>query len=155
MYVHAIAEGTGGEFDVVAPALDPLGRWWTAEGQAVIEATLNTLPADVEQVFLVGLSNGGVGATEVLLHPKLAGRFAGVVLVSGVGEVPELQRAPPTRVLLVTGSKDPRFSGAWVGEQVKSLERSGVEVTWFTWPADHFLLLTHSTEWTSRFLAWR
>lgn len=155
LYVHAIAEGTRGEFDVVAPALDPLGGWWTERGLAVIEATLNTLPADVERVYLVGLSNGGIGATEVLQHPKLAQRFDGVVLVSGVGDVSELSAAPPTKVLLVSGSEDPRFTGTWVAQQVRTLREAGAEVTWASWPADHFLLLTHSKEWTSRFLAWR
>ena len=32
---------------------------------------------------------------------------------------------------------------------------AGAQVTWSSLPADHFLLLTHATEWTSRFLAWR
>ena len=26
---------------------------------------------------------------------------------------------------------------------------------WASWPADHFLVLTHAKEWTQRFLAWR
>jgi predicted esterase len=155
LYVHAIAEGTRGEFDIVAPALDPLGGWWTPPGLAVIEATLDSLPADVERVYLVGLSNGGIGATEVLSHPKLARRFEGVVLVSGVGDTSELTEAPRTKVLLVSGSNDPRFTGTWVAQQVASLKQTGAEVTWASWPADHFLLLTHAREWTSRFLAWR
>ena len=155
LYVHAMAEGTKGEFDIVAPALDPLGGWWTERGQSVIEATLDSLPPDVDRVYLVGLSNGGIGATEVLQHPKLAKRFAGVVLVSGVGDVSDFTAAPPTKVLLVSGSEDPRFTGTWVAQQVKSLRETGAQVTWASWPADHFLLLTHSKEWTSRFLAWR
>jgi predicted esterase len=157
LYVHAIAEGTRGEFDVVAPALDPLGAWWSERGQAVIEATLDCLPADVDRdrVYLVGLSNGGIGATTTLLDRELTRRFAGVVLISGVGDVPELTRPPPTPVLLVSGSKDPRFPGEWVHEQFEALKRGGAEVTWATWPADHFLVLTCSKEWTGRFLAWR
>ncbi|MFO0599966.1 MAG: hypothetical protein U0228_31945 [Myxococcaceae bacterium] len=157
LYVEAIARGTHGDFDVIAPALDPLGAWWTPRGQAVITRTLDALPDDVDrtQVYLVGLSNGGIGASATLAHPAVAKRFAGVVLLSGVGELDELTHPPPTRVLLISGTRDVRFRGEWVSSQFDALTALGADVTWRRFDADHFLLLTHATEWTSAFEAWR
>ena len=156
LYVRAVAEGTGGQFEVIAPALDPLGAWWTERGQAVLAHTLDTLPPEVDraQVYLVGLSNGGVGASAVLFEPALARRFAGVVLVSGLGELSQLEAPPPTRVLVVSGTNDPRFRGEWVTDQHQQLVRLGADVTWQTWRADHFLLLTHAAQWTHAFIEW-
>lgn len=156
LYVLALAEGTNGEFEIIAPALDLTGAWWTERGQAVIARTLETLPPEVdrERVFLIGLSNGGIGASTVLLHPRLAKRFAGVVLLSGVGELQDLEGPPPTRVLLVSGTNDPRFAGEWVADQHAQLVSLGTDVTWQTYRADHFLLLTHSVEWARAFVDW-
>lgn len=58
-------------------------------------------------------------------------------------------------MVLVSGSKNPRFTGASIGDQDRSLRQAGAELTWASWPADHFLVLTHAEEWLSRFLAWR
>jgi predicted esterase len=156
LYVRAVAEGTKGEFDVVAPALDLTGAWWTERGQAVIAHTLDTLPPEVDRsrVYLVGLSNGGIGASSVLLRPALAKRFAGVVLLSGAGELETLASAPPTRVLIISGTRDWRFRGDWVAAQHAQLEAVGADVTWETFAADHFLALTHADAWTRAFTTW-
>ncbi|MBL8916951.1 MAG: hypothetical protein JNM17_39975 [Archangium sp.] len=156
LYVRALAEGTRGEFEIIAPALDLTGAWWTERGQAVIAHTLDTLPPEVdrERVFLIGLSNGGIGASTVLLHPRLAKRFAGVVLLSGIGELQGLEAPPPTRVLLVSGTDDPRFSGDWLEDQHQQLVALGADITWKTYRADHFLLLTHTQLWTRAFVEW-
>jgi predicted esterase len=156
LYVRAVVDGTHGEFDVIAPALDPLGAWWTERGQAVIAHTLDTLPPEVDRsrVYLIGLSNGGIGASEVLLHAELARRFAGVVLLSGAGRLETLEQAPPTRVLMLSGTRDWRFQGDWVAEQHAQLEALGADVTWKTFEADHFLLLTHTAAWARAFTDW-
>ncbi|MFT3712505.1 MAG: hypothetical protein QM817_33070 [Archangium sp.] len=156
LYVRAVADGTHGEYDVIAPALDPLGEWWTERGQAVIAHTLDTLPPEVDRsrVYLIGLSNGGIGASAVLQHPKLAKRFAGVVLLSGAGSLEDLESAPPTRVLMISGTRDWRFQGDWVADQHGQLAALGTDVTWRTFDADHFLLLTHTEQWTRAFTEW-
>lgn len=153
LYVRAIVTGTHGAFDVVAPALDPLGAWWTPRGQAVLRATLDALPPEVDRahVYLVGLSNGGIGATQAL--PAGAG-FAGVVLLSGIDALPAEVALDGRRVLVLSGADDPRFPLTFVEQQAAQLSAQGAEVTLQTFPADHFLILTRSDAWTRAFTRW-
>ncbi len=137
-YVSVMARALAGRAVLVAPALDVGARWDSARGTAVVEATLRTLPPRVDRrrVVLVGLSNGSIfGAVH-------AHRFAGAVLVSGIGEA---RRGP---VVAVSGGRDLRVPLEAVREGVVQLQRSGVEASLVEVPqADHGLLLTHPEAW--------
>lgn len=155
-YMSNLARHLGDRFIIVAPALDNVGVWRSRKGQEVLRATLASLPsrADRSRVFLVGLSNGGVGATTALLDPELRGAFAGFVLLSGVGVLPQEARLEGARVLVVTGQQDPRFPLSYVLAQIKALHHAGANVDALTLPATHALVFTHAETWISHFGEW-
>ena len=92
-YLRAMVESElGKRFVILAPALDNQGVWSSERGLAVVERLVSDqLPAEVdrERAYLVGLSNGSIGATAVLSRPELMARFKGAALISGVGAVDE------------------------------------------------------------------
>ena len=155
-YVSNLARHLGDRFIIVAPALDNVGVWRSRKGQEVLRSTLASLPprADRSRVFLVGLSNGGVGATTTLLDPELRSAFAGFVLLSGVGSLPASARLEGARVLVVTGKQDPRFPYSYVVAQTNALQRAGASVDALALPATHALVLTHAAEWIGHFEEW-
>jgi len=157
LYLRAIAESPIGQrFVVAAPVLDNEGAWNTPRGLAVLDRFVEQLPdvVDRSQIYLVGLSNGAVGATDVLRHPELRGRFRGIVLISGIAAVDPHGVVADGRVLVLAGARDPRFPPAWVGQQVRALRSVGAAVEVAELDADHYLILTHAPQWTERFLAW-
>ena len=57
------------------------GAWWSSEGERTLRTTVQALKtAGAKRIVLMGLSNGGIGATR--LSPKMRGTFAGLVLFS-------------------------------------------------------------------------
>lgn len=157
-YLRAIVESDiGKRFVVVAPALDNAGVWSDQRGLDVVERlVVDQLPPEVDRshVYLVGLSNGSVGATAMLLRPRLRALFKGAVLVSGVGEVDPRIAIDGTRVLLIAGVRDPIFPYDWEKHQAEALRTAGAQVDLTGLDADHYLILTHAPEWTARFLEW-
>jgi predicted esterase len=64
------------------PSTRWVGDWWTSDGQATVERTIDLVRArGAKHVVLAGLSNGGYGASR--LAPRLRGKISGLVLVSG------------------------------------------------------------------------
>jgi predicted esterase len=92
----------------VCPATTFAGRWWTADGERTLRATLANLDArHIRRVFLAGLSNGAIGAS--LLALRVERRFEGLILISGASGNGG-SRGLPT--LVVHGSDDTRISAA-------------------------------------------
>ena len=155
-FVEVMARGLQERFLIVAPALDPVGAWRSQRGQAVLQATLDGLPprADRSRVYLVGLSNGALGAVEAMMTPALRAQFAGVVLVSGIGFVPPALALEGTRVLVVAGDEDTRFPIEFVTARTAELRARGADVEAVTLPAGHGLILSHTSEWLAAFERW-
>lgn len=147
-YLESITRATGGTYDIIAPVLDPSGYWWSAHGLAVVEEVLQHLPPDVDRVFLLGLSNGGVGASAVLQDAHLTKRLSGVVLISGVGELKQRPRVP---LLMISGKRDSHFTYSSVSIQAYAAEALGAAPRTVWLQADHFLILTHTAEWGQAF----
>lgn len=64
------------------PSTNWTGSWWTSEGQATLEQTIDILHArGAKRIVLAGLSNGGYGASR--LAPRIRGKIAALVLISG------------------------------------------------------------------------
>ncbi|MDI1450686.1 hypothetical protein [Polyangium sp. 6x1] len=154
-YVRVLHQAFGDRFVIVAPFLDSTGAFWTPRGKAVVSALVTKhLPPEVDRsrVFLVGLSNGAVGATAILQDPELSRQFRGFVLVSGIGEV--AQPSAGANVLLIAGTKDTRFPLDHMQNTAESLRGSGARVEIETFPADHFLWLSHAREMTAVIDGW-
>jgi pimeloyl-ACP methyl ester carboxylesterase len=124
----------------LCPALSAEGRWARGDGPRRVRAVLDGVAArGIDRVFLVGLSNGAVGAAA--LAPGLARRIDGLVLISG-GSAPDL----PLPTLVIHGTED-RMARTPALVRRPGLERA-------TWRSDHFLLLRERAAVTDRLAQW-
>jgi predicted esterase len=153
-YVETIGRALAGRWLVVAPALDPVGAWRTKRGQAVLRETLAQLPprADRSRVFLVGLSNGAVGALQAARAEDVRRQLAGLAVISGIAWAGDALSG--LRVLVVAGKNDPRFPIAFVEEKTAELGKAGAVVDALTLDASHALVLSHADTWVSKFATW-
>jgi predicted esterase len=163
LYMAALAGSElGSRFAIIAPFLDNTGRWWTPEGEAVVRDLVeHHLPSTVdrERVFLVGLSNGAVGATALAYSPATAtkgatrGLFRGAILLSGVGNVPRGERAPAD-FLIITGAADPRFPIDAVRQGADAIRHGGAKVELHVIEGDHFVVLSRTGDVATKIAAW-
>jgi predicted esterase len=157
VYLRSLIEsGLGDDFVVLAPFFEASGRWWSAEGEAIVRDLVERrLPAaaDPGQVYLVGLSNGAIGAARLLQRPGLRGLFRGGVLLSG-SAAPAAAELRGLELLILAGSDDPRFPIEGVRRDAAELEARGAEVALEALPADHFLILSHAPALAASVRAW-
>ncbi len=155
-YLSVLAASPLGErYAIVAPALDMGGAWWEPPGRDVLSRTLDTLPPRVDRdaLWLVGLSNGAIGANRLAADPALGPRFRGTILLVG-GYQPERAPVPHGPVLLVPGIDDPRFPIAWLEAAAAAMRDAGVDVRWAPVKGDHFILFTDPEEVTGHMARW-
>jgi hypothetical protein len=144
-YVEAISNSPLGKDAVVlAPVLDPVGRWDSARGAEVVRALVDSQPGGC---WLVGLSNGAVGGWRLPARAELRGKLRGAVLLSGLGAPEPGLPAVPT--LVISGKHDLRFPFDWVRDVAAAagVAAHGLE-------ADHFLILSAKDEWTRLAAEW-
>lgn len=149
-------------FIVVCPSFG-LGDWSQPGGVEAVERArkhcVEKLEADPDRVYLVGLSNGGLGVSRAgARHPS---QYAGLVYLSGAMEshilgsdafVAGWQHRP---VLIVHGAKDRRLSKDHVDAAVSVLEWGKVRVTCRMYrDEDHFLFLSSREELFADLAAW-
>ncbi len=154
--VAAFAESAvGRDYAIVAPALDMSGYWWERPGREVLERALATLPPRVDRsrLWLVGLSNGAIGATHFGFDPELGARFRGMILLVG-GDAPSVGDVPHGPVLMVAGTGDPRFPIAGLRSVAEAFTAGGADVTLKEVPGDHFILFTATSDVTGAVGEW-
>jgi pimeloyl-ACP methyl ester carboxylesterase len=121
----------------VCPAVDFAGHWSGRDGERTLRETLAWLHGrGVEQLFLVGLSNGAVGASA--LAPRLAPQLAGLVLISGA---PAQGSSGGLPALVVHGEQDALASA---GHARTFAARTGARYAGFA--GGHFVLLLRREE---------
>lgn len=131
---HAV---DGLDLVTACPSTRFVGDWWSPEGEAILNRTVEILRArGVSRFVLAGLSNGGYGASE--LAPRMKGTFAGLILISGAQAD---QPSPGVPVLLVHGTKD---NVAPVEEARRYATKHHGELVEL--PAGHFALLVRAEE---------
>jgi pimeloyl-ACP methyl ester carboxylesterase len=117
----------------VCPSVGWKGDWWTADGEATLRATLDYLwESGVTRIYLAGLSNGAVGASE--LAYKLADPIAGLVLVSGASPDARDSGLP---ILVISGTQDERMP---IDMLRAYATRMGSNAAFIALDADHFML---------------
>ena len=144
-FVDTLAEGELGQtYAVVAPALDMSGYWWEPAGRAVLKRTLERLPEGVDRnrLWLVGLSNGAIGASHLGADPELGPLFRGVILIVG-GDLLRAGEQMTRPVLLLPGRSDERFPLGHLEKVATQLQEAGVNTTYKPLEGDHFVLFTH------------
>lgn len=139
-------------YAIVAPALGFEGDWWSEEGRSVVRRVVDTLPArvDRDRLFLVGLSNGAVGAMAVAADPELAPRFRAVVALMGGYDGFGPPRVP---CLLLAAEHDDRFDLEYLRE-VRDASVGGAAVDLLVVPGDHFALFAETVDVNAALAGW-
>ncbi len=131
----------------VCPATRFDGYWWGKNGERTLEITLDYLKdRGVQQVFLAGLSNGGIGTSR--LAPDLASEIDGLILVSGADPGAEPSGLP---VLVIHATGDERIP---VSTARRYAEQAGESGTYVEYEGDHFLLAKQADEVLPEIQAW-
>lgn len=131
---------------IIAPSYG-FGNWdedGVAAVLSAIEDAQQTVAIDPNQIYLAGLSNGGLGVSRLATeHPDL---FAGLIFISPVMATDIVDGAAfhsqwaQRPVLVISGDADRRIPIAYVERRVANLRDGGVDVTTVIYPnIDHFL----------------
>jgi predicted esterase len=129
----------------VCPATGFEGRWWAAEGERTLRATLAYVKArGISRVYLAGLSNGGIGASR--LAPRLAPSLAGLILISGAAPDGSTAGLP---TLVVQGASDANVSA---GPVRAFAARSGA--TYVELAGGHFVMMIERAEVRDAIARW-
>lgn len=145
--------GSAGNFDLpcwqVAKAVRPLGAvtvcpstvwsgWWANDdGEAIVRRSVEVLRArGATQIVLMGLSNGGIGAS--LLAPRMKGLFVGMVLFSGADPA---AASPGVPTLVIHGTKD-----SHVPAEDGELYAANTGARYVGVDAGHFAMLVRAAE---------
>ena len=112
---------------------------------------------DAEQLFIVGLSNGGTGVT--LWATMFPMTFSGLIMVSPImvdADSAEFASAVGSRpILVVHGGKDNRITPAYVESSVARMKQKGLQVQSICYPEeDHILILSSNERFHSDMLSW-
>jgi pimeloyl-ACP methyl ester carboxylesterase len=131
----------------VCPSVDWKGDWWTSNGETTLRATIDYLhKRGVTRIYLAGLSNGGVGASE--LAYKLTADIAGLILISGASPDAQDSGLP---VLVLSGRLDERMPTDMLRAYANRL---GDKVTFIAFDSDHFMLAKKSQEIQAAIESW-
>jgi pimeloyl-ACP methyl ester carboxylesterase len=129
----------------VCPATEFSGHWSGRDGERTLDETLHYLQARaIERVYLVGLSNGAVGAS--MLAPRFASSLRGLILISGA---PSAGGGGGLPTLVVQGDHDPIASAATARAFA---ERTHATVSSFD--GGHFVLMMRRDEIRNAIASW-
>ncbi len=131
----------------LCPSTDPSGQWWNEKGTAILQESLTHLhQRGVKQIYLAGLSNGGIGAS------RLADRFksdlAGLILISGADPSAKITGLP---ILVLHGQNDERIPASVAEEYFNA---SIPHSTYRLFEGDHFVLLKEAEQVQSAITDW-
>lgn len=131
----------------VCPSVGWKGDWWTADGEATLRSTIDYLHQHgVNHIYLSGLSNGGVGSSE-LAH-KLTSDISGLILISGASPDAIDSGLP---VLVLAGSNDERMPADMLHSYANHM---GANATFVELPADHFMLAKNAGQIRDVMTSW-
>lgn len=141
-----------------------MGNWDQEGGAKAVAAALDdagkSVPLDMNQIHLAGLSNGGLGVSRVAAS-ELGKRFRSLIFLSGVCDefaiatttFKDQWRGKP--VLVITGADDDRVPLEFVNGYVSSMRDSGAGIEMSTYEgADHFLFFSHRTRCLEEISHW-
>jgi len=132
-----------------------MGNWSSSETERVVQAALNTasrrVMLDAKAIHLAGLSNGGLGVSQLGSSHGL--RLRSLIFLSPVFDRSSLQSAAfareseGRRILILTGGIDDRIPLSYVEDNVVVLKAAGARATLEVLPdANHFMIFSHREE---------
>jgi predicted esterase len=132
----------------VCPATGFSGHWSERDGERTLRATIEYLHGrGLRRVYLAGLSNGAVGASE--LAPQFAPFLAGLVLISGAPAGGSAV-APGFPILVIHGERDASMPALAAHAFVARTRATYVGFE----DAGHFVLLTRRADAREAIIAW-
>lgn len=142
-----LAEAEG--FVIIAPSYG-FGNWNTAGAKTVLQAINDAkqqVNIDENQIYLAGLSNGGLGVSQLAqMAPEL---FQGLIFLSPVMDTNIVDSAPfqaawaNRPMLVISGEIDKRIPLSYVEQRITNLEHGNINVTTHIYPnEDHFLVFS-------------
>jgi predicted esterase len=152
--------GAGNRFIVLCPSygFGIYREGWVEAMDRVRSYAVDHLSADPGRIFLLGYSNGGIGAFKaVAAHPE---HYAGMILVSAVFRpdlfTPEVRAAWGERpILCLSGGRDTRISPEYSSARIQELRASGLKIAWDAYSdEDHFMLFASREAVVHRISAW-
>ena len=119
------------DFVVISPQCPP-DRWWQVhEVLALLDGVLKDLPhADLDRVYLTGLSMGGFGTWEVATREPE--RFAAIAPICGGGNPRTARRLKDMPTWAFHGDKDDVVPLSASVEMVEAVKKAGNETIEFT-----------------------
>lgn len=125
---------------------------WDHAGVDVVQRALTdvqqSIALDRDQIYLAGLSNGGLGVSQVAL--EMDQQFRGLIFISPVmhpsivdsRQFHALWNGRP--VLVISGAEDRRVPSLYVQRRIANLAAGGVNVSSSLYAgSDHFLFFSH------------
>lgn len=151
-------------FVIIAPSYG-FGSWDAAGADTVIQAIEDAgtiVDIDPERLYLAGLSNGGLGVSQVAAN--YPDRFRGLIFLSPVFNTtivdgPAFQAAWADRpVLIISGEADKRIPISYVRQRADNFRDGRINLTTAYYPnEDHFLtfsqpenIMTTVTTWINQ-----
>ena len=142
-----LAEAEG--FVLIVPSYG-FGNWNEAGVQSVfqiLDDAQQRVSIDASQIYLAGLSNGGIGVSRLAVAaPEM---FRGLIYLSpvmppNIVDSPAFQTAWANRpILIVSGEADKRIPISYVQQRIANFEKANINVTIKRYPnEDHFLVFS-------------
>jgi hypothetical protein len=133
-------------FLTVCPSTRWLGDWGSPQGRAITQATIAYLRQEgIERVYLAGLSNGGVGASQ--MASDLA-ELDGLILISGLSPAVEPAELP---TFIIHSRQDERMP---VRIARAYAEAANSWATYVEMDGDHFVLAKRPLEVREALVSW-
>lgn len=147
---------------LIAPSYG-MGNWQTTETgkdvSAALAAAQKLANIDLNNVHVIGLSNGGIGASQLLMDRST--RFASYTFLSPVfdsqlsNSASSLTVVKGRPVFVLTGNDDDRVPLSYVKQATKQIKTAGAEVKFESVEqANHFLRFTHRESVLNSLEAW-
>ena len=136
-------------FVIIAPSYG-FGNWDEAGATSVLQAIEDAkqiVNIDEAQIYLAGLSNGGLGVSQLAqTSPEM---FQGLIFLSPVMDTNivdslSFQTQWANRpILIITGEDDKRIPVSYVEQRTSLMEQGDIDVTKIIYPnEDHFLVFS-------------
>lgn len=147
---------------IIAPSYG-FGNWDAEEGVTAVQFALTDAMTktniDPDQIYLAGLSNGGLGASRTAAQfPDV---YRGVISLSPVMDTQIVDGEAYQGVwngrkhLIITGEVDKRIPIGYVNNRVTNLQTGGVNVTYHIFPTeDHFLMFSQPDAVMTQISTW-
>lgn len=154
-----LAEAEG--YVIIAPSYG-FGNWDAAGANTVLQAIDDAKQfanIDENQIYLAGLSNGGLGVSHLAqMAPEL---FQGLIFLSPVMDThivdsAKFQAAWANRpMLVISGEDDKRIPLSYVEQRIAAMQQASIDVTFIIYPnEDHFLVFSQPKSVTQEVSVW-